>query len=468
MTSGHELRTRILVEGTPQSCRIAILEKGHLVEYFPAASEGTSTCVGDVYLGRISKLAPGVEAAFVDIGFETDAFLPRSEWPPDGLNAGQTVVVQVQKDPIGGKGARITTRLALAGRYLVFLPEGGKVRISKRIQDEAERERLESLGDSLVEEADGLIMRTASVGLEREELEGDVEQLVLCHRQIRAKARVSPVPSRLFREPPPAARVVRDHLTPEVEAVVVSSQELMEELKSAAFSTPPELLGRVRVESSPFASSNVERELERALHPRVYLRSGGHVVIEPTEALVSVDVNSGGSKGGADLETTAFRTNLEAAEVIAQQIRLRDLGGILVVDFIDLIEEEHRDQVREAFEGHLLRDKGNPKVHGWADLGLMILSRRRRRMPLFRMLTTECGQCHGTGRVDGPGRVVERAARASRAYLEKNPGRRAVVRLSPDLIPRLRPELGDLYGRVEVKGDRSMGSHRFRVDPADP
>jgi ribonuclease G len=241
----------------------------------------------------------------------------------------------------------------------------------------------------------------------------------------------------------------------------------MTDVKSAAFSTPAELLGRVRIEASPFLHSNVERELERALHPRVYLRSGGHVVIEPTEALVSVDVNSGGSKGGADLEATALQTNLEAAEVIAQQIRLRDLGGILVIDFIDMLKDSHRDDVWRTFEGFLERDKGNPKIHGWADLGLMILSRRRRRMPLFRMLTAACVPCHGTGRVDGPGRVVERAVRACRAYLEKHPGQSVVVRTVPDLLPALRAELEDCFERIEFKGDRGLAAHHFRVDPQE-
>lgn len=461
------VRTRILVEGTPEACRIAILEDGALTEYYPASTEGVATSVGDVFLGRVSKLAPGVEAAFVEIGLGTDAFLPQGEWPEGGVQAGQTLVVQVQKDAVGGKGARVSCRLALAGRYLVYLPGGQKVRISKRIPDEDERARLEAVGDEMTDEADGLIMRTASVGMSREELAGDIEQLVLCYKQILAKARVTPAPTRLFREPPPAARVVRDHLSEAVEAVLVSSPELLEEIRSAAFSTPPELLGRVRVEDDPFTAASVERQLERALNPRVYLKSGGHVVIEPTEALVSVDVNSGGSKGGPDLEATALQTNLEAAEVLARQIRLRDLGGILVVDFIDLMDEANRERVRAAFEVAMARDKGNPKIHGWTDLGLMIVSRRRRRMPLFRMLTEGCGTCHGTGRVDAAGRVVEKAARACRAWLAKNPGRKLEVRVAPDRVAALRRELEDVYERAGVKGDRALERHRFEVD-ADP
>jgi Rne/Rng family ribonuclease len=466
MSADERVRARILVEGTPGSCRVAILEDGHLVEYYPAAGEGDPTMVGDVFVGRVSKLAPGVEAAFVDVGLDTDAFLPETEWPPEGLNAGQTVTVQVQKDPVGGKGARITCRLALAGRYVVFLPGGERTRMSKRIPEGEERDRLEALGAELLEPwpGDGLIVRTNAQDASDDELRADVERLTRQHRQVLAKARVSKAPARISREPGPAARVVRDHLTEEVEAVMVATQELLEEVRSAATSTPAELMGRIRLETGPFAGANVERALDRALHPKVYLPSGGHVVIEPTEALTSIDVNSGGAKGGPDLETTALETNLEAAAVVARQIRLRDLGGILVVDFIDLIEEVHRERVQASFEAALARDKGNPKVHGWSHLGLMILSRRRRRMPLFRMLTDSCDSCHGTGRVDTGSRVVDRAARATRAYLRKNRGQKVVVKICPDLVEELRERLDDVYGRVSVKGDRGLPPHRYLVE----
>lgn len=466
MSAAGERNIRILVEGTPESCRVAILEGKHLVEYHPAAGEGDPTLVGDVFVGRVSKLAPGVEAAFVDIGLDTDAFLPETEWPPDGLNAGQTVTVQIQKDPVGGKGARITSRLALAGRYVVYLPGGERTRMSKRIPEGPERDRLEALGAELLEPwpGDGLIVRTNAQDASDDELRADVERLTRQHRQLVAKARVSKPPVRISREPGPAARVVRDHLTDEVEAVLVATPELLEELRAASTSTPPELMGRIRLEKRPFQANHVERAIDRALHPKVYLPSGGHVVIEPTEALTSIDVNSGGSKGGPDLETTALETNLEAAAVVARQIRLRDLGGILVVDFIDLVEEEHRDRVQAFFEGALAHDKGNPKVHGWTHLGLMILSRRRRRMPLFRMLTEGCQACHSTGRVDNGSRVVDRAVRATRAYLQKNRGHKVVVKVAPALVASLRGHLEDLYERATVRGDRAQPAHRFLVE----
>ncbi len=459
---------RILVEGPPEDCRVAILEDGALVEYIPSQHEDRATQVGDVYLARVQKLAPGVEAAFVDLGTQVDGFLPEVEWDRDALRPGEAVVVQVQKDAIGDKGARVTCRLALAGRYLVWLPGGDRARISRRIPDGPERIRLQTVGSALVEGASGaggLILRTASVGRSQEELVGDVEALRLLHRQILAKAGASKAPVLLQREPGAAARVVRDHLTHEVEEVVAGSPELASEIRSAAFSAPDELLARIRVEEEPFRREGIEREVLRALGARVPLPSGGHLVIEPTEALVSIDVNSGGAKGGPDLEATALQTNLEATRVVARQLRLRDLGGILVVDFIDLGTDAARQQVQEALERCLLRDRANPRIHGWTELGLMIMSRRRRRMPLHRLLCRTCPTCRGSGRVDSPGRVAERAASSCLALLERTGVSRVKAVLAPEMIPRVRRELAHILERVELKGDRSLEPHAFKVEP---
>lgn len=457
-------RIRILVDGQGASCRVAILEDGQLVEFFPAESEGKASKVGNIYLGRVSKLAPGVEAAFVNIGLEIDAFLPQSDWPEDGLNPGQTLLVQIQKDPLGGKGARITSHLALAGRYLVYLPGGGKVRISKRIEDEAERERLEAVGESVVPEGDGLIMRTLSVGLEAADFAEDISALELVHRQLRAKSRALPVPSLVHREAGAVGKMVRDHLSDKVEAILVTDPELRDDIKNASFAAPAELLGRIRVDPNAFKEHGIERALERALKPKVYMKSGGHVVIQSTEALLSVDVNSGGAKGGADLEETALQTNLEASDIIARELRLRDLGGIIVIDFIDMLEPGHRDEVEERLAQALKKDRSNPRLHGWTELGLMLVSRRRRRKPLHQFLSISCEACHGKGWVDSPIRVVEKATRACRAYIRKNPGKKLMLRIHPTLIPSLRSHAADLLDRLEVKGDPSLPASRFATE----
>lgn len=456
-------RLRILAEGRPEACRVAIFEDGKLVEYLPSPEEGKPTRVGDIYLGRVTKLAPGVEAAFVDIGLSTDAFLPESEWAGEDVRPGAHVLVQIQKDAIGDKGARVGCNLALAGRNLVLLPGDGRVRISRRIPPGPERERLFRMGGEVLPEGYGFILRTVSTDLTREDLQSEIEGLTLLDKQIRAKARALKPPNRVHREPGAAARVVRDHLTEEAEAVLVGNAELASEIRSAAFSAPDELLGRIRVEEGAFERAGVERELARALKPRVSLKSGGHVVIEATEALVSIDVNSGGSKGGRDLEATALATNLEACEVISRHLRLRDLGGILVIDFIDLTEEAHRNQVQEKLEICLARDRGNPRVHGWTDLGLMLLSRRRRRLPLHRMLQRPCPTCRATGRVDAPGRLIDKVASAIRVWLEKNPGKQATLLLAPDLIPRARKDLELDPRRVEIKGDKGLAEHEYRI-----
>lgn len=461
-------RVRILVEGRPEDCRVAILENGSLAEYIPSHHDGDATAVGDIYLGRVTKLAPGVEAAFVDIGTDTDAFLPALEWPAGGLSPGQRLMVQVQKDPVGEKGARVSARLALAGRYLVYLPGGEKVRISKRIPAEDERSRLLAVGEEILPEKTGLILRTAAAGESKEDLARDVASMAELWGKIQAKARTLEPPRLVFQEPGPAARVVRDFLTPEVEAVVAASEALAREIRAASFLVPPELLGRVRVEEEPFVAAGVERELARALGPRVGLRSGGHLMIEPTEALVSIDVNSGSSRGGPDLEATALATNLEAVETVARQLRLRDLGGIIVIDFIDLSDPLHQKQVQDALEAAFRRDRANPKIHGWTELGLVLVSRRRRRMPLFRALTRECEGCKGLGRVDAPGRVVERAAAACKALLAKDPDRAVRLRLHPDLIPPARAELLERLEAVEIKGDRNLAPHAFAVESGPP
>jgi ribonuclease G len=450
---------RLLLERNPCETRAALLEGDRLVELAvePARDVGH---VGEIYKGKVTRVVPAIAAAFVDLGLERDAFLFVDDlvWPEgaDGeearsverlLRSGQEVLVQVVKDALPGKGPRVTMQVALPGRLVVFLPFGRVPAASRRLSAPAERERLLGLAGELAPPGTAVIVRTAAAGAGREPVAADLAELVSSWEAILRRAPEARPPARLHGELAPALRLVRDHLGPEVSELWLDGEGLWEEVSEFLAARAPELLARLRrepAEGGLFARFGVERAVESLLDPRVALPSGGHLVIQPTEALVAIDVNSGSSLASLSLAATALATNLEAAVEVARQLRLRDLAGIIVVDFIDMAAPGDRQRLLERLEGELAHDRARSQVSPVSEFGLVAITRKRDRPSLHRRLGRACPECGGRGTV--------RAPAAAGAALWREVLRQARRATGAPIVARVHPELLEALER----GERSL------------
>ena len=388
---------------------MAVLEDHTPVEvYFePPGAE----LVGSIFKGRVENVLPGIEAAFVDIGLEKNSFLyvhdakavaenqERRFRIKELLKPGQEVVVQVVKGPFGAKGPRVTTQVTIPGRYLVLAPTIQHTGVSRRIGLPAERERLRKLAEELCPEGMGLIVRTAAEGVSDAELKHDLEFLLQEWENIRQKAQ-EPGPRLLFRDMELLPRILRDYFTSDVKRLIVDSPALGDQVLAIMDELGPHLKERVHLETGKDLMSmyGIDREVERALKRRVWLKCGGYIVFDQTEALTSIDVNTGKYVGSQSLEETVVKTNLDAAREIARQLRLRNIGGIIIIDFIDMIEEKHRQEVLNVLEEALRRDRVRSHILGITRLGLVEMTRKKTHPSLAEMLLKTCPCCEGTGR----------------------------------------------------------------------
>jgi len=412
----------ILIAVSEFETRVALLRTGAVQEVHLARADGYSL-TGNVYLGRVARIIPGMQAAFVDVGLERPGFLhvrdisgPRlikaesgdvnDDAAPDIrdlLHEGQTVMVQIAKDPISGKGARLTTQLAIASRYMVLMPFNDHIGISQRVDEEPERERLRLLIDEVRQAhnvAMGFIARTAAEGVSRDAVELDIQVLTRIWDRLREKQRASGVPARVYQELPLHIRMVRDLVGPETERILIDHEDTFRRVHEFVSEFIPAFAERLVCYREPrplFQRYGVDDEITRALDKKVNLKNGGHVLIEQTEAMITIDVNTGGYLGSHSHEETVFRTNLEAAQVIPRQLRLRNLGGIIVIDFIDMVDEEHQRQVLRALEKACEADPARIRMEGFSTLGLVQLSRKRTRESLQQQICEPCSQCDGLG-----------------------------------------------------------------------
>jgi ribonuclease E len=412
-------RYMMCVHTRPNATQIAVLEGRSLIEHYVARPSDDATQIhGNIYLGRVQNVLPGMEAAFVDIGTPKNAVLYRGDvqYDPEDveekgaapagarieqlLRPGQPVLCQVTKNPIGTKGARLTQEVSLAGRFVVFIPRSSTYGISKRLADD-ERKRLRRILDEVRPEGHGLIVRTAAEGATAEELRRDVERLQRQWQQIDGLAQRSRAPSLLYREPPLAVRVIREEFNKDYRGVVIDDAALYQEVRDYVEALIPELADRVELYDDPtlplFERHHVHEQLHKALDRKVWLPSGGSLIIERTEALTVIDVNTGKNVGSSSLEETVFQNNLEAAEEIARQLRLRDIGGIIVIDFIDMEVKRNREEVLRAFKDALARDKTRTQVFDMSELGLVEMTRKRVSEGLVESFSTTCPTCAGRG-----------------------------------------------------------------------
>ena len=474
----------ILVNVAPRETRAAILESG-VVQELHIERSSRRGLVSNLYKGRVSRVLPGMQAAFVEIGLERTAFLhaadiahiastdtlvnsaPASLPPVEDIrrlvNCGDDILVQVIKDPIGTKGARLTTFIALPSRYLVYMPRGLGVGVSSRIEDEPERTRLKTLLTELAA-ADpagvgGYIVRTAAQGASPENLREDMSYLAKLWEHVHTRAAEVPAGSVVHEDLPLTLRVLRDELARGVHRVLVDSPREYERMREFAAAFMPQGAPGIELYPGPrpiFDLNGIEEEIAKALDRKVPLKSGGHLVIDQTEAMTTIDVNTGAYVGHRNLEETIFRTNLEAAVSIARQLRLRNLGGIIIIDFIDMRDEPHRRAVLSALERALAGDRAQTHIVSLSPLGLVEMTRKRTRESLEHLLCKPCPSCEGRGFVRTPETVCNEIFREIVRQSRQFASRELLILAHQDVVDRLLDEESATLGELETQVGRPI------------
>lgn len=509
------MSTEIIINAAPEETRVALLENGLLTELY-IDRKREQGIVGNAYKGKVAKVLPGMQAAFVEIGLERAAFLHVSDiglFPDDVaalidedgeelatdeenaeperpkprrrpqaaieelLQEGQDIVVQVSKEPIGTKGARVTGHLSFPGRYLVYMPLVNHIGVSRRIGQDEERARLRDLVQRMRRGTAGYIIRTVSEGISDEELRADMDYLDRVWQSLQEKNEQQSAPSLLHSDLDLSVRVVRDLFTSKVERLVIDSKPEYERILEFVQAYLPHLGPKVELysrEEPLFDAYAIELEISKALGRRVWLKSGGYIVIDHTEALTVIDVNTGRYVGKRNLEETILRTNLEAAKEIAYQLRLRNIGGLIIIDFIDMELGKNREKVFGTFRDALSRDKARSHILRISELGLVEMSRERTREDLLRVLSEPCSYCEGRGYTKSPTTVCYEIFRELRRLGSSTREKKVIVLVHPmvanmlyDEERRSMDELEkELLKKIIVKSDANLHIEQFEVTPA--
>ena len=481
------MQKQIIVNSSLKEARVALLEDGKLAEIHIERAHAQGTA-GNIYKGRVSRVLPGMQAAFVDIGLDKAGFIHASDLlygplpsvlldeegevedgtgaPAEGVEhapqptrrvplqdlvkKGQEIVVQVAKESIGTKGPRLSAHVSLPGRHLVYVPTAHHVGVSRRIEDEKERRRLREIVASIRPPEGGFIVRTACEGLSKKEVEGDVRFLVRLWAEIVKKSKRTSAPAFLHDDMDVVLRSVRDLFTTDVERVVLDNPEDHRRVQEFVSTFMPRLASRVSLYegSEPiFDHFGVEEQITRALDRKVWLKSGGSIVIDPTEALTAIDVNTGRYVGKRDQEETMLRTNLEAVGEIVNQLRLRNIGGLIIIDFIDMDRAANRNKVSEALREGLRKDKNRPHFRKISELGLVQMTRKRTRESLTQLLCSACPQCEGRGLVRSIPTTAYHVLRSIHREAAGKPGNgRITVKVHPEVAAFL---YGEANGELE-------------------
>jgi ribonuclease G len=485
------MSTEILVNASTHEARAAVVDNGVLQEVFLERASRRGL-ISNIYKGRVSRVLPGMQAAFIEIGLERTAFLhasdildarhaetgieaPRTENIRSLVAEGNEILVQVVKDPLGTKGARLTTYITLPSRYLVYMPKGRGVGISARIENESERERLREAVLAGVEpgESAGFIVRTAAEDAPREAVRADMSYLRKLWEFVRQKGLRTQPGSLVHADLPLHLRVLRDLLRPDVDKVLIDQPSAHREMREFASTFMPDALPRIELygEARPvFELHHVEEEIQKALDRKVSLKSGGYLIIDQTEAMTTIDVNTGAFVGHRNLEETIFRTNLEAAVTIARQLRLRNLGGIIIIDFIDMEEPEHRRQVIQSLERALADDHVKTSISSVSPLGLVEMTRKRTRESLEHLLCQPCPTCEGRGFVKTAETVCYEVFREIVRQSRQFECQQLMVLAHQDVIERLLDEESSALGELELitgKPIRLQTEALYTVDQYD-
>lgn len=499
------MTSELIINVTKEESRVALLEGGQVVELYIERKRDTSL-VGNIYKGKVLKILPGMQSSFIDIGLEKAAFLyvadimremedyysafldseveennryARNECREELLSIeeliqdGQELLVQVSKDPIGTKGARVTSYVTLPGRYVVLMPNVEHIGISRRIEDEEVRSRLKDIAAEIKPKGFGLIMRTACEDATTDEIKRDLEFLILLWDSVQKKREKASAPSLLYSDLDLVFRSVRDFMSHNVERLVIDSPEEYARLKEFVVTYFPRLIDKIELydgREPMFEAFGIELDISRALGRKVWLKSGGYVVIDQTEAMTVIDVNTGKFVGKEDLEDTILKTNLEAVKEIAYQIRLRNLGGIIITDFIDMEKVENREKVFKALVEIMKKDKAKNTIYNISELGIIQMTRKRVRESLGRVLCEQCPYCEGRGFVKSAQTVTYEIFRKVRK-MNLSRGTIAMIKANPDVAELLSyeerqgiEEIENAYGiQLIIKEDIRFHQENYEI-----
>jgi len=472
----------ILININTKETRVAIVEEGVLQEIHIERHQHRGL-VGNIYMGKVVRVLPGMQAAFVDIGLQRAAFLHASDVvvsfdaeeldepvPPvpsidELVVEGQELVVQVIKDPIGTKGARLTTRLSIPSRYLVFMPGLKHIGVSARIDEESERDRLRDILETAEPPCEGgFIVRTAAEGVSREEILLNRQYVLKLWDSINQKMKQANCGTRIYEDLQLLLRALRDFVTPNIERVRIDDSQSLVRAQDFAEEFIPHIVGKVELYDSPrplFDLFNVEEEIERALSRKVSLKSGGHLMFDQTEAMTTIDVNTGGFVGHRNVDETIFKTNLEAVQTICRQLRLRNLGGIIIIDFIDMAQMAHKEEVMKALELALSHDHAKTMVSSVSALGLVEMTRKRTRESLEHILCEECPTCQNRGTIKSAETVCSEIIREILRNARNYTANQYLILASQTVVDRLLDEEAALVAEIEMTLGKSL---RFQVE----
>ncbi|MBN2012718.1 Rne/Rng family ribonuclease [candidate division KSB1 bacterium] len=489
------MKKDIIINYAISETRIAILENKKLVELFVERPENERT-VGDIYLGRVVNVVKGIRAAFVDIGQNQDAFLhfsdvgdtfttvnslvdlTNAQYRPDNIpvediKEGQELLVQIIKEPISTKGSRITTQISIPGRFCVLVPNSNMVGVSRKLESVRERRRLKKLARRLKPANFGLIIRTVAEGKQLEQLEQDVQSLMKMWDKIERKMKKHQPPMIIYKDMRMTSGVIRDLFTNDISRVVVDSKKLHRDITIYVKDVAPTLVDKIELfqkDAPIFDTFQIESEIEKSLSRKVWMKSGGYLIFDHTEALVAIDVNSGKFVGRKGHDENSLRVNLEAAKEIARQLRLRDIGGIIVIDFIDMIDPRNRQKLHEEFKKELRKDRAQANITPISEFGLIEMTRERVRPSLLFTFSETCPTCDGTGRVTSKGTVLTHIERWVRRFKASTRERRLVLSVNPEISKylregvksRIRRIMWKFWVKIDVIADESLAVTQFK------
>ncbi|HMQ69153.1 MAG TPA: Rne/Rng family ribonuclease [Ignavibacteria bacterium] len=501
----------ILINSVSEDVRIAITEDGKLAEFFLDTPDKERN-VGDIYLGKIGKVIPGIRAAFIDLGFQQDAFLHfsdigssldeyasiigddsdieeddedeeeettqpnynRSNNKNPNLERGQDIIVQITKEPVGNKGFRVTSKVSIPGRYLVLIPFEKKIGLSKKIYNPKEKRRLRNIVKSTLPKGFGIIIRTVAAGQDESLILDDLNTLIRTWNEIQSKLKTSKSPLILHKDVSTTSSVVRDLFKEDISKVVIDSKKIYRDIKSYVDDTSPEFSDKIELFTSDqplFDVFNIEKQIEESLQRKVWLKNGGYIIIEPTEAMTVVDVNSGKYAKHRDQEVNSLNTNLESAKEIVRQIRLRDIGGIIVIDFIDLYDDKNRKRLFEEVKKEFKNDRAKSTILPVSEFGLVEITRQRVRQNIIHTVSDLCPMCRGTGHVQSKSTFMNRMERWIQRYKGGNNGMSISIQVNPFIRNYLTEGFISKLNKIRLKNflfikleeDESLALDEFKV-----
>lgn len=481
---------QIIIDVGLNENRVAIVENDELVELY-IERDDSKRIVGNIYKGRVVNVLPGMQAAFVDIGLEKNAFLYVKDAIPkellsnkninlkdisikDVVKVGQEIIVQVIKEPFGTKGARVTTHITIPGRHIVLMPYTDYIGVSRRITEEEERDRLRHMAETIKPENMGIILRTACEGIELEDFKDDVKFLLKILHKIDGERNLGFAPRVIYRDLNLIHRTVRDLFTKNIQKLIVNSREEYKSIIELVELVSPQLKSRVEYfdySHSIFGHFGIETMINKALERKVWLKSGGYIIIDETEALTSIDVNTGKYVGTINLEDTVLKTNIEATKEIAKQLRLRNIGGIIIIDFIDMNNESHDNEVLKCLENELKKDRIKSTVLGMTQLGLVEMTRKKARSRLTSKLLKECPYCKGTGKILSESTVLEIIEKELKRIKLHTNSEAVIMEVNPSIVDYVHDNQNEYlklfekeYGiRVFLQGCETVHSNEVKV-----